>query len=203
MSEPIKDENLNNDFDDEVIEETDEILQARAKIKEKYCNMTREEIFALVQSEEEKEMEEDEREAQKWILLPDSIASVLPAIDATTNMPPEDIKIPLKWQLGYRITWYPYEYDGEDIVKAYYTCHLGVIIGSAKFSVDHLSRLDFTNDEAEDFLSAMEMFIERDLEWNPATTLKYLQDEEYFGSEEYINSMNAEFQSFIADLIQE
>ena len=129
------------------------------------------------------------------VLIPDTIVQSLPPLGSTANKKPEEIKIPLKWKLGMSMTWYVYEYDGKDIVRAYYTDKPGMIIGSTDMSVTQWSELEFSIPA-----DITAIYIERDLEWNPETTVAGLQADELFASADYVARHKRETEETIEKL---
>jgi hypothetical protein len=96
-------------------------------------------------------------------LLTDKIKRALPAIGATSELDPAEIRVPLKvFDPCGRGTWYITEYDGEDHAFGFCRSPLGE-------DCDELGFLSLV--ELQAVRNRFGMGMERDIHWDPTTTL--------------------------------
>ena len=160
---------------------------ALAAVHEKYNNMTAKEMLEMAERS-------DIIDTSEFTLLPSDIAKSLPLIGITASLLPKDVVIPVKLSFG-ELKLYVYEYDGKDTAMVYFTSPVGVIIGTNAISISGTSALRF---ECNDILDQPR--VTRDLDWNPETTLKDLQDRDMFASEAHIKAEEERVNDVIAEM---
>jgi len=98
------------------------------------------------------------------LLIPEDIKRLIPPLYTNEDLAPESIKVPLKiFDPGGRGTWYITEFDGEDTLFGFCCSPLGS-------DCDELGYVSL--EELQSVKNRFGIGMERDINWNPGTTLK-------------------------------
>lgn len=101
-------------------------------------------------------------------LLPEEVRSLLPALYTNDGKDPNEVKVPLKiFDPSGRFTYYATEFDGEDTLFGFVCSPLGP-------DCDELGYMSLN--EIQETRGAFGLSMERDIHWNPETTLKQVLD---------------------------
>lgn len=103
-------------------------------------------------------------------LLTEKIRRLLPALGATSELPREQVRVPLKlFDPSGRGTWYITEFDGTDTMFGFCRSPLGP-------DCDELGYVSLA--EVQAVRNRFRLGIERDIHWDPTTTLQQVMQGE-------------------------
>jgi len=96
-------------------------------------------------------------------LIPPEIKTLLPALYTNDGKDPNEVKVPLKiFDPSGRFTYYATEFDGEDTLFGFVCSPLGP-------DCDELGYMSLN--EIQETRGAFGLEMERDIHWDPTTTL--------------------------------